>query len=100
MIYKPTQNSRYWMAKWKFRGQVIRRSTRETSKKAAYAVELRMRAGFNKDQEEITKATLRFGCGPEAIGYCPECNGLLRLDRAAVAVDGMKVCRDSCRGIW
>jgi integrase len=99
MIYRPKDGG-YWMAKWKFRGQVIRRSTRDTNKNAARKTESRLRSEFNRQQEEIDCAATRLGVAPEALSHCPECSRLFRSDRVMVAVDGARLCQDACRDIW
>jgi integrase len=99
MIYRPA-NSRYYFVRWKFRGKLIRRSTRETSRKAARAAELRMRTEFNAEQSEIDKAAALFGCDSSLLTRCPECTKLFRADRAVIAGDGQRLCHERCRKVW
>jgi integrase len=99
VIYKPN-GARYWMAKWKFRGEVVRRSTRESNKKAAYSAELRMRTEFNREREETERAAEELGCAETLVVRCPECRKSLRSDRAIIGVDGAKLCSEECRKVW
>ena len=127
MLYKPT-NSRYYFAKWKFHGQVIRRSTRETSRKRAQTAEIRLRTDFNEEQAkiikvadqfgcdaaeiskaaqrwgceavEIAKAVKRFSCDATELARCPECGRLFNSHRAAIGADEKKLCGDHCRAAW
>lgn len=47
MIYKP-KGSRYWFAKFRWKGQLIRKSTRATNSKVAHSIEGTMRAELAK----------------------------------------------------
>lgn len=99
MIYRQNKSG-HWMAKWKFRGQVIRRSTRETNKNAARKAESRMRSEFTQEQEQIEKAATIFDCDTRLLAYCPECNRIFRSDRAMIAVDETRLCQQVCRDRW
>jgi integrase len=99
MIYK-REGSPYYMAKWRHKGRVIFRNTKERTIRAARLREIELRSEFNREQADRRAAMVRFGCDETLLARCAECEKFFRTDRAVLARDNKKLCGDLCRTAW
>jgi integrase len=100
MIYKP-KGARIWMAKWKYNGQDIRRSTGESNEKAARRAAVTLQYAYLDKENEKERTAEKLGCDSSQVGCCAECEKPMRLDRAEIGIDGAKLCGDMhCREVW
>src|SRR6516162_6093858 len=99
MIYK-REGSPYYMAKWRHKGRVIFRNTKERTIRAARLREIELRSEFNREQADRRAAMVRFGCDETLLARCAECKKFFRTDRAVLARDNKKLCGDLCRTAW
>jgi integrase len=99
MLFK-REGSPYYVAKWKHRGKVIYRNTKERTLRRAERREIELRSEFNREQANLEAAAGRFGCDESLLAHCPECNALFRTDRAGHSCDGKLLCSDDCIEKW
>ena len=69
MIYKP-KGARIWMAKWKYNGQDIRRSTGESNEKAARRAAVTLQYAYLDKENEKERTAEKLGCDSSQVGCC------------------------------
>ncbi|MCI0721077.1 MAG: tyrosine-type recombinase/integrase [Acidobacteria bacterium] len=89
----------YWMDFW-FKGQRVQRSTRQGNERVAQRMESTYRDQLVEDWRRRQEKAIEFGCQPEQLMKCAQCEKLFDGSKAVTPESGQKFCSEPCSIDW